>query len=1309
MTTTSEGPVEDALLRLGKHLKRGTVSDDLRQVFLTGGRQGDVFYRDRWSHDKVVRSTHGVNCTGSCSWKVYVKDGIITWETQQTDYPSVGPDSPEYEPRGCPRGAAFSWYTYSPTRVRYPYVRGALLDAYRAARAATGDPVLAWRKVTTDPETARAYKAARGKGGLVRATWDEAAEIVAAAHVHTIAAYGPDRIAGFSPIPAMSMVSHGVGARFVQLLGGTMLSFYDWYADLPVASPQVFGDQTDVPESADWWNSTYCIMWGSNVPVTRTPDAHFMTEARYRGQKVIVVSPDYADNTKFADEWLAPHPGTDGALAQAMGHVILTEHYAQRRTPQFAQYAARFTDLPHLVVLEEHDEGSGTTYVPGKFLTAADLPDGVGHPGDDGAGSANARFKTVVLDADGTPRVPHGSLGHRYGEADAGRWNLDLGDIDPLLSVADPHGVFWGAPQAAPTRDSVPDRPVSPDHGSTPADRGSTPADQGSTPAGHSYETVAVGLPRFDLDPAPGDDAGAHLGGAGVVVRGVPARRVGGRLVTTVLDLLLAQYGVNRPELGLPGEWPAGYDDDATPATPAWQERFTGVPAAAAARIGREFAQNALDSGGRSMIIMGAGTNHWFHSDTIYRAMLALTTLTGCQGVNGGGWAHYVGQEKCRPVTGWAQYAGGLDWSRPPRQMIGTAFWYLATDQWRYDGLPADALASPLAQGQFSGRTTADTLVESAQRGWMPSYPTFDRNPLDLVDEARAAGKEPAQHVVDELKAGNLRFACEDPDDPANFPRVVTVWRANILGSSGKGNEYFLQHLLGTDAAVNAAESGPERRPRSMTWREEAPRGKLDLLVTLDFRMTSTTLFSDVVLPAATWYEKHDLSSTDMHPFVHSFNPAIDPPWQTRTDFDIFHTVAAKVSELAVTHLGVREDLVAAPLAHDTPDEMAVPHGALTDSGQPVTERELVPGVTMPKLVVVERDYPAFAARMAALGPLTEKAGMATKGVQFSPGPEVADLGRRNGLVPDGPAAGRPRLDRDTHACEMILALSGTTNGRLAVQGFEHVERRTGTPLADLARGEQGKRVTFPDVQSRPTPVITSPEWSGSEHGGRRYSAFVVNVERLKPWHTLTGRQHFYLDHDWMIELGEHLPVFRPPLDMHRLFGDSPVVGDTSPSGYPGSAGHAEVAVRYLTPHNKWAIHSEYQDNLFMLSLSRGGPGIWMSPADAAKIGVVDNEWIEAYNRNGVVVARAIVSHRMPEGTVYMFHATDRTIDVPLAETSGLRGGIHNSLTRILLKPTHLAGGYAQLSYAFNYLGPTGNQRDEMTVVRRRSQEVRYS
>ncbi|MFG3436450.1 nitrate reductase subunit alpha [Nonomuraea sp. NPDC047897] len=1212
--SSTDGPLSDALLQFGRYLRPGEVSPDLRTLHRIGGRQGDAFYRDRWSHDKVVRSTHGVNCTGSCSWKVYVKDGVITWEAQQTDYPSVGGDRPEYEPRGCPRGAAFSWYTYSPTRVRFPYARGVLVEMYREAKARLGDPVAAWAEITTDPDRRRRYQSARGKGGLVRVTWDEATEIIAAAHVHTIKAYGPDRVAGFSPIPAMSMASHAVGARFVSLIGGSMLSFYDWYADLPVASPQVFGDQTDVPESADWWDAAYLMLWGSNVPVTRTPDAHYMAEARYRGQKVVVLSPDYNDAAKFADEWLAPHPGTDGALAMAMGHVILKEFFVERSTPAFLDYVKRFTDLPFLVRLRERDGG----FVPDKFLTAADL-------GQDGT---EAAFATVLLDArTGEPVVPNGSLGFRYSEQGQGRWNLDLGDVDPLLTAL-------GA------------------------------------------ESVAVSLPRFD----------GH--GDGVLERGVPVRRVGGHLVTTVYDLMLAQYGVARD--GLPGRWPAGYDDAAEPYTPAWQEPLTSVPAAAAARIAREFARNAEESGGRSMIIMGAGTNHWFHSDTIYRSFLALTTLTGCQGVNGGGWAHYVGQEKCRPVTGWAQLAFGLDWARPPRQMIGTAFWYLHTDQWRYDTYTADVVSSPLGDGRFAGKATADLLSQSARLGWMPSYPTFDRNPLDLADEVAAAGAEPGPYVAEQVARGRLGFACEDPDAPENWPRVLTVWRANLLGSSAKGNEYFLRHLLGTDSAVRAEEAAPDQRPDSLAWPEEAPRGKLDLLLSLDFRMTSTTLFSDIVLPAATWYEKHDLSSTDMHPFVHAFTPAIDPPWQTRTDFAAFHAIARAFSDLAGTHLGTRRDVVAVPLLHDTPDELATPHGAVRDWRE--TGATPVPGRDFPKIVVVERDYGAVADKMAALGPLLDRLGATTKGLTYDVSGEIGRLGRINGVTRDG----RPSLATDVNMCEAILALSGTTNGHLAAQGFATLGRRTGTSFDGLA--DEHKQITFADTQNRPVPVITSPEWSGSETGGRRYSAFTVNVEHRKPWHTLTGRQHFYLDHDWMHEAGEALPVYRPPLNMTAMFGE-PGIGD---------GGEAGITVRYLTPHSKWSIHSEYQDNLLMLTLSRGGPTIWMSPADAAKAKIGDNDWVEAVNRNGVVVARAVVSHRMPEGTVYMYHAQERVVDVPKSETSGRRGGIHNSLTRLLVKPTHLIGGYAQLSFAFNYLGPTGNQRDEVTVIRRRSQEVDY-
>ncbi|NED81963.1 nitrate reductase subunit alpha, partial [Streptomyces sp. SID11233] len=246
-----------------------------------------------------------------------------------------------------------------------------------------------------------------------------------------------------------------------------------------------------------------------------------------------------------------------------------------------------------------------------------------------------------------------------------------------------------------------------------------------------------------------------------------------------------------------------------------------------------------------------------------------------------------------------------------------------------------------------------------------------------------------------------------------------------------------------------------------------------------------------------------------MHPYVHAFAPAIDPPWQARTDFDIFHQLARRFSELAVDHLGVRQDVVATAVQHDTPGETAQPGGVALDwrSG----ECEPVPGKTMPGITVVERDYPAVAAKFAALGPLVEKLGLPAKGVTLRPDEEVVDLGRRNGLARDGVARDRPLLDTAVKAADTILALSATTNGRLAAQGFTTLQARTGRPMAFLAADSEGRRVSYADTQAAPVPVITSPEWSGSESGGRRYTAFTQNVEQLKPWHTLTGRQHFFL------------------------------------------------------------------------------------------------------------------------------------------------------------------------------------------------------
>jgi nitrate reductase alpha subunit len=462
--------------------------------------------------------------------------------------------------------------------------------------------------------------------------------------------------------------------------------------------------------------------------------------------------------------------------------------------------------------------------------------------------------------------------------------------------------------------------------------------------------------------------------------------------------------------------------------------------------------------------------------------------------------------------------------------------------------------------------------------------------------------------------------------------------------------------------------------------------------------MNGSCIYSDVVLPAATWYEKQDISSTDLHPFVHPFNAAIPPPWEAKSDWDTFNLIAEEFSRLAERHLGTRTDLVAAPLLHDTPDEIAQPLGKVRDWR--AGECDPVPGATMPKLIPVERDFTAVAEKMRALGPLVEEAGVGAKGVSWKPEPEVAELARRNGRSNGGgPADGRPSLHRDVDVCEAMLALSGTTNGRLAVESFRALEHQTGLELAAVPADRSEERITFADIGIQPRKVIASAEWSGLESRERRYSPFTANVDLSIPWRTLTGRQQLYIDHDWMLDLGEGLPAYRPPVDAGQLVG----LG-----GEPDPGEGVEITVRYLTPHSKWSIHSEFQDNLTMLTLFRGGPAMWISVEDAEKIDVADNDWLEVFNRHGNVSCRAAVSHRVPPGVALFYHSQDRHVNVPISEISGGRGGTDNSLTRISMKPSHLIGGYAQLSWGFNYYGPTGPQRDFLVIVRKRRSEVDY-
>lgn len=403
---------------------------------------------------------------------------------------------------------------------------------------------------------------------------------------------------------------------------------------------------------------------GSNVPLTRTPDAHFLAEARYRGTKVISISPDFAESTKFADDWMSIRQGTDGALAMAMGHVILQEFYVNQKTERFIDYAKQYTDFPFLVTLNKE----GGQFTAGRFLHAKDI----------GRRTEHDEWKPAVWDEEtGDFAIPQGTMGSRWDGK--GKWNLRMIDeetgqqISPRLSML-----------------------------------------------GKEDMIGTVKIPYFSHD------------GNKVLERPLPIKKLNLNgeevFVATVFDLTLANYGVNR---GIGGQTAESFDDP-EPFTPAWQEQITGVDRGQVVKIAREFAQNAIDTDGRSMIIVGAGINHWFNSDTIYRAVLNLVLLVGAQGVNGGGWAHYVGQEKLRPAEGWQTIAMAKDWGGPAKLQNGTSFFYFATDQWRYEDEPISNLASPIT-GTSRYKHHADYNVLAARLGWLPSYPTFEKTGLIYI------------------------------------------------------------------------------------------------------------------------------------------------------------------------------------------------------------------------------------------------------------------------------------------------------------------------------------------------------------------------------------------------------------------------------------------------------------------------------------------------------------------------------------------------------------------------------------------------
>jgi nitrate reductase alpha subunit len=307
--------------------------------------------------------------------------------------------------------------------------------------------------------------------------------------------------------------------------------------------------------------------------------------------------------------WLAPKQGTDAAMALAMGHVMLREFHLDKPSQYFTDYVRRYTDMPMLVMLEERDGyyAAAVRCAPPIWWTLGRKITRSGKPSPITA--------TATGGAKRFYRLP---LGRK------GKWNLEQRD--------------GTTGEETELRLSL---------------------------LGSQDEIAEVGFPYF------GGEGSEHFNKVeleNVLLHKLPVKRLqladgSTALVTTVYDLTMANYGLDR---GLNDENCATSYDDVKAYTPAWAEKITGVPARII-RIAREFADNADKTHGRSMIIVGAGLNHWYHLDMNYRGLINMLIFCGCVGQSGGGWAHYVGQEKLRPQTGWQPLAFALDWQRPAR------------------------------------------------------------------------------------------------------------------------------------------------------------------------------------------------------------------------------------------------------------------------------------------------------------------------------------------------------------------------------------------------------------------------------------------------------------------------------------------------------------------------------------------------------------------------------------------------------------------------------------------------------------------
>jgi len=349
------------------------------------GRWEDLM-RQKWSWDRVVHGSRGINCTGHCAFNIYVKNGIVWREEQQGEYGRSGDGTPDYGPRGCQKGMRQAKYMYGKQRVLYPMKRAGK----------------------------------RGEGKWQRISWKQATDEIAAKFIQHATESGPESITfAMGTQMILKRASFAALFRFCNVSGMICPETFAGVGDLPVGAYMTLGNELPGDSMAAVFKSKCCIVWVCNPAATRIPDAHFFWEARYNGTELITISPDFNATAIHSSKWVNPKPGTDTALAMAMVQTIIADRLIEW------DYVREQTDLPFLVRTDTR-----------KFLRGSDM-------GVEGAGAANTFYMwdeasggpvvapaTGLVKKPGPPGTPpEGSL--RLGglrPAVEGRWSVRTAD-----------------------------------------------------------------------------------------------------------------------------------------------------------------------------------------------------------------------------------------------------------------------------------------------------------------------------------------------------------------------------------------------------------------------------------------------------------------------------------------------------------------------------------------------------------------------------------------------------------------------------------------------------------------------------------------------------------------------------------------------------------------------------------------------------------------------------------------------------------------------------------------------------------------